>query len=167
MKQRMGDHKRSIRFKDDDFTIEILETSYDRSFIEKRESEIIKELDTFNNGLNESESGKGYGHNSNNFTTLGYIYTEEQRKNMSIAAKKRGGGPEQMRKLSFDQWAKPGMREKHSKIRKGKRLSPPKITDEEVIEIRKLYESVKEELEKECEELNKNRNDKNPFLKKD
>ena len=41
MKQRIGDHKRSKRFRNDEFTIEILEKSLDRSYIEQRESELI------------------------------------------------------------------------------------------------------------------------------
>ena len=69
MKQRMGDHKRSKRFRDDEFIIEILEKSADRQYINEREEYWIQKLDTYKNGLNESWSGKGYGHNSSNFTT--------------------------------------------------------------------------------------------------
>lgn len=166
MKQRMGDHKRSKRFRNDEFTIEILEKSLDRSYIEQRESELIEELDTYNNGLNESPSGKGYGHNSKNFTTLGYIFSEESRKKMSESAKKRGGGPEQMREISLNQWSDPKIRKHHSEIRKGKRLRKPKLSDEIVVEIRLFYESIKDQLEKECRDINEERNKKNSSWKK-
>lgn len=154
MKQRMGDHKRSKRFRDDEFTIEILEKSNDRQYINEREEYWIQKLDTFNNGLNESWSGKGYGHNSPNFTTEGYIYSEESRKKMSESAKKRGGGSEQMRQLSLNQWKNPEIRKHHSEIRKGKRLRPPKISDETVIKIRMHYDQEKTKCEEEIKEYN-------------
>lgn len=166
MKQRMGDHKRSLRFRNDEFNIEILEKSLDRSYIEQRESELIEELDTYNNGLNESPSGKGYGHNSENFTTLGYIFSEESRKKMSESAKNRGGCSEQMRQLSLNQWSDPKMRKHHSEIRKGKRLSKPKISDELVEEIKLKFKSIYEDLQKECDQINKDRYSKNPSYKK-
>lgn len=166
MKQRMGDHKRSKRFRNDEFTIEILEKSNDRNYINEREEYWIQKLDTFNNGLNESWSGKGYGHNSPNFTTEGYIYSEESRKKMSESAKKRGGGPEQMRQLSLNQWKNPEIRKHHSEIRKGKRLRKPKLSDETVAEIRIFYKSIKDQLEKECKIINEERHKKNPSWKK-
>lgn len=156
MKQRMGDHKRSRRFRNDEFTIKILEKSNDRQHINEREEYWIKKLDTFNNGLNESWSGKGYGHNSSNFTTEGYIYSEESRKKMSESAKKRGGGSEQMRQLSLNQWKNPEIRKHHSEIRKGKRLRKPKLSDEKVSEIRNHYEKEKLNCEQEIKEYNEN-----------
>ena len=59
------------------------------TILKEREEYWINSLDTFNNGLNESPSGKGCGHNSPNFTTLGYKFSDEQRKKMSESAKKR------------------------------------------------------------------------------
>ena len=166
MKQRMGDHKRSKRFRDDDFTVEILEKNSDRKYINEREEYWIQKLDTFKNGLNESWSGKGYGHNSPNFTTEGYIYSEESRKKMSESAKKRDGGSEQMRQLALNQWKDPKIRQHHSEIRKGKRLRKPKISDEIVNEIRLFYESIKDQLEEECKIINKERHEKNPSWRK-
>lgn len=166
MKQRIGDHKRSKRFRNDEFTIEILEKSNDRQYIGDREEYWIQRLDTFNNGLNKSLSGKGYGHNSINFTTEGYIYSKESRKKMSESAKRRGGGPEQMRQLALNQWKDPQIRQHHSEIRKGKRLRSPKISDEMVAEIRLFYELIKDQLEEECKIINDERHKKNSSWKK-
>lgn len=153
MKQRMGDHKRSKRFRDDEFTIEILEKSTDREYINEREEYWIQKLDTYKNGLNESWSGKGYGHNSSNFTTQGYIFSEESRKKMSESAKKRCDS-NKMREISKSQWDDPEIRKHHSEIRKGKRLRKPKISDEVVAEIRNHYENEKIKCEKEIKEYN-------------
>ena len=166
MKQRMGDHKRSKRFRHDEFDVNILEINSDRQFINDREEYWIQRLDTFNKGLNETPSGKAYGHNSPKFTTNGYIFSEESRKKMSESAKKRGGGPEQMRQLALNQWNDPKMREHHSKIRKGKRLRKPKLSDEKVSEIRLFYEKIKPQLEKECHNINEERRKKNSSWKK-
>jgi hypothetical protein len=166
MKQRMGVHKRSKRFRDDDFTVKILEKNEDRQYINDREEYWIRKLDTFNNGLNESWSGKGYGHNSPNFTTTGYLFSEESREKIRQSAKKRGLDSEYMRQMSINQWKNPEMRKHHSEIRKGKRLSKPKLSDERVAEIRSFYESIKDQLEKECEIINKKRHEKNSSWKK-
>jgi len=151
----MGDHKRSKRFKGIGFDYEILEESTNRSYIEKQEEYWIQKLDTYNNGLNESPNGKGWGHNSSNFTTLGFIFSDESRKKMSESAKKRGGGSEQMRQLSLNQWKNPEMRKHHSEIRKGKRLKPPKISDETVLKMRMHYDQEKTKCEEEIKEYNK------------
>ena len=160
------DHKRSERFRDDDFIVEILEKNEDRSFIDEREEYWIRELDTFNNGLNKCPSGKGYGHNSPNFTTLGFVFSEESRKKMSESAKKRGGCPEQMRVIALNQWKDPEKRKHHSEVRKGKRLRKVILSDETVAEIRALYESIKPQLQEECDIINEERHRKNPGWRK-
>lgn len=165
IKQRMGDHKRSNRFKGDAFTVEILEKSFDREFIEKREEYWIEELGTYHNGLNESISGKGYGHNSKNFTTLGYRFTDKQRKKMSESAKNRVDR-DKMRQISNDMWADEKMRKHHSEIRKGKRLRKPKISDSDVLAVRERYKKEYESIKKECDLINKERHAKNPSWKK-
>lgn len=168
LKQRLGDHKRSNRFKNDDFDFKVLEESQDRQYIEDREEYYINEYDTFNSGLNDTSSGKGYGHNSKNFTTLGYIFTEEQRENMSIAAKNRaknepsGLRAEKSKKL----WEDPEYRKKQEGKRKGKRLRPPKISDEEVAVIRNHFESVKNDYIAKAEAINLERHKRNPSWKK-
>jgi hypothetical protein len=163
----MGDHKRSLRFKDDGFDVEVLEESTDRGYIEAREEYWISKLDTYENGLNESWSGKGWGHRSPNFTTLGYVYSEESRKKMSDSAKERARreGSEARAERSRALYRDPEYRAKQVAAKKGKRLRPPKITDEQVFEIRALYESQKEEIEKEVSLLNEERYKKNPSWK--
>lgn len=140
----MAAHRRSNRFKDDGFEIKILEESTNENYILEREEYWISKLDTFNNGLNESWSGKGYGHNSLNFTTSGYVFTDKQRKKMSESAKKRVN-TDKMRQISLDMWADPEKRKHHSEIRKGRRLRAPLISDETIDLIRKHYEKKKED----------------------
>ena len=154
----MGDHKRSKRFRNDSFDITLLEESDDRSYIESRETYWINHLDTYHNGLNESPSGKGWGHNSPNFTTLGYVYSDEARAKMSAAAKARAAreGFNVRSEASKKGWANGGeeYREHQKNVRKGKRLSPPKLTDEEVSNIRLMWSQEKQQLERECEKWN-------------
>jgi len=156
LKQRMGDHKRSKRFKGIGFDCEILEESIDRSYIEKQEEYWIRKLDTYNKGLNESPSGKGWGHNSPNFTTLGFTFSDTSRKKMSESAKKRAveEGSEVRSQRSKDNWNHPEYRAKQTQIRKGKRLRPPKISDEQVIQMRAHYEKEKKECIREIQEYN-------------
>lgn len=162
----MGDHKRSNKFKNIGFDYKILEESTDRNYIEKREEYWIKRLKTFTEGLNSTILGKGYGHNSPRFTTLGYTFSEDSRKKMSEAAKRRGGGSEQMRELSLNQWKDPKMRKHHSDIRKGKRLRKPKLSDEIVAEIRNRYKIEYDILMNEVMVINEERHKKNPSWNK-
>ena len=156
LKQRMGYHKRSLRFRDSGFDIEILEESADRSYIEAQEEYWIEKLDTYNNGLNESPSGKGCGHNSPNFTTLGYVYSDESRELMSLAAKKRAAkeGYEVRSERSKANWKDPQYRQRQIDVRKGKRLRPLTLSDETVVEMRAHFESEREQCVQEIQEYN-------------
>lgn len=169
LKQRLGDHRRSNNFKNDDFTYTIIESSKDRSYIENREEYWIKYYDSFNNGLNGSYSGKGYGHNSSNFTTLGYKFTDEQRKNMSISARKRVliEGFHKRSELSKLGWKNGGekYRKHQSNIRKGKRLRKPKLSDNQIDQIRVHYKTVLPEIECIVKEINNKKLLKNPSWK--
>lgn len=141
----MGDHKRSARFKDDSFNIELLEESSDRNYICEKEEYYIKLYDTFNNGLNDTISGKGYGHSSKKFTTFGYIFSEESRVKMSTSAKDRCvRDKDLMSTRSKKLWLDKEYLEKQSGKRQGKRLRPPKLSDEQVVLIRQMYEKEKE-----------------------
>jgi len=152
----MGDHKRSKRFIGHEFDIQVLEESFDRSYIENKESHYIAVYDTFNNGLNDTETGKGWGHSSPKFNTLGYIFSDKSRKKMSESAKKRCvGNLEVMSERSKKTWQRKEYREHQSKIRQGKRLKPPKLSDELVDEIRVLYKSLIKSYEQKCEDYNK------------
>ena len=152
----MGDHKRSKRFRGIGFDYEILEESTDRSYIEKQEEYWIQKLDTYNNGLNESPSGKGWGHNSPNFSTLGFVFSDESRKKMSESAKKRAikEGFEVRSQRSKDNYKDPEYLAKQKKAKKGKRLRPPKISDEQVVQMREHYEKEKKQCGEEIQEYN-------------
>jgi len=163
MKQRFGDHKRSKRFKDCGFDYQILEESADRSYIERQEEHYINKYDTYQNGLNESPQGKGWGHNSSNFTTLGYVFSDESRQKMSLAAKKRAQreDPRLRSTRSKNNWLNPVYAKKQSDARKEKRLRPLKVSDENVAEIRALYEQEKHQIEKQLIVINEERKRKN------
>lgn len=84
---RKASHLHSGRFSKS-FTMTQIYSSRDRSHIEDMEEEFIKIYDSFREGLNLTESGKGWGHNSRNFTTLGFSFSEESRAKMSKSRKK-------------------------------------------------------------------------------
>lgn len=88
VKNRILQHKTTERFKNRNFTFEILEESTSKSYIDMKEEYYIKHFDTYNSGLNESINGKG-NHLCDTFTTLGFKYSEESRKKMSESAKTR------------------------------------------------------------------------------
>jgi len=158
MKQRFGDHKRSNHFKNDEFEYKILEESPDRSYIESREEYWISKLDTFKNGLNGTPTGKGFGHRSPKFTTYGYCYSKESRKKMSESGKKRAQKEkEKRRKISKDLWKNKEYRKNQEGKRRGKRLRPPVLSDDQVKLIRNKFELLKPKLIAECEEINQNK----------
>lgn len=163
IKQRFGDHKRSNRFKNDGFDYIVLEESLDRNYIENMEEYYIKKFNTYECGLNDTISGKGYGHNSQKFTTRGYVFSDEQREKMSNSAKERAlrEGTEYRSELTKKTWTNDDYRKHQSEIRKGKRLRPPKLSDEQVMEIRNLYEMEKDIIERDLIEINKQRMEKN------
>lgn len=164
----MSVHQISERFKDDDFDVKILAEDSDRSKIEYLEEYYISYYDTYHNGLNKTKGGKGFGHNDPMFTTLGYTFTPEQRKNMSEAGKKRAlrEGFEVRSQRSKSVWQNEEYRRKQSEIKKNKRLRPPKISDEEVLQIRKRFHSMEDYLNREAGRINKERHSKNPSWKK-
>jgi hypothetical protein len=126
LKNRMSQHKISDKFKGYDFEYEILLESDDRSVIEIAEEKAIDEYDTFNNGLNSTKSGKGYGHNSSSFTTFGYKFDDESRQKMSLAAKgraKREGFEIRSNRSKKFYNDNPEVREKISKNRRGKKAA--------------------------------------------
>jgi hypothetical protein len=168
--KRMAGHRISDNFEEDDFTVEILMESSDRELIESMEERYIEEYDSFNNGLNKTKSGKGYGHGSPKFTTLGYKYSDSSRKKMSESGKARAEreGFATRSARSKQGWENGGeeLRKRQSEIRKGKRLRKTKLSDDQVSEIRKLYASEYHGLMVEVEIVNKERHNKNPSWKK-
>jgi len=149
----MEDHRRSHRFKNDDFSIEIIESSDDRSYIELREEYYISHLNTFENGLNESRGGKGWGHNDPKFTTRGFRFSEESRLKMSNSAKKRAmrEGYHIRSAMSKKAWSNLDYAKHQSDSKRGKRLHKPKISDDQIDLIRSQFEAEKNALEIEAQ----------------
>lgn len=160
----MADHRRSRRFYGDDFEMTILAESENRSEIEALEEHYIAEHNTHIDGLNLSKSGKGHGHNSSKFTTLGYIYSEESRSKMSQKAKERAcRDRHKMAKRSSDLWKNEEYRKSQEGKRKGRRLRPPVLSDSQVAEIRSLFESQRSQLDAIVIEVNIERKKKGHF----
>lgn len=139
IKNRISQHKTTERFKNRNFTFEILEESTSKSYIDMKEEYYIKHFDTFNSGLNESINGKG-NHLCDNFTTLGFQYSKESREKMSKSAKarvERLGVPFKGKKHSEQ------TRKNWSKVRKG-RLFQYKLSEEVYKQLRKEFESTKD-----------------------
>lgn len=122
IKNRMAQHKLSERFKDHAFSYVILQEDSDRSTIEDAEPIAIEKYDTFFNGLNSTRGGKGFGHNSKKFNTLGFKFSEESRKKMSIAGKARAKreGFSVRSKRSKIVWSDEKRRKNMSDVKKGK-----------------------------------------------
>jgi predicted GIY-YIG superfamily endonuclease len=86
IKQRMRSHRNGSIFKDHDFTYRILYECVTHDEVLEAETRLIREYDTYNSGLNKTPTGKGYGHSSPNFSTLGRKYSESSKKKMSEVA---------------------------------------------------------------------------------
>jgi hypothetical protein len=149
----MEDHRRSDRFENDDFSIEILESSDDRSYIERREEHYISHFNTFENGLNESRGGKGWGHNDPKFTTRGFRFSEESKLKMSSSAKQRAAreGYHTRSAMSKKAWSNLDYAKRQSDIKKGKRLHKPKVSDDQIDLIRSEFEAERNALEIEAQ----------------
>lgn len=141
IKNRMAQHAHSKRFKGYSFTYEILFEDENRKVVEDAEETYIIKLDTFYNGLNSTLGGKGYGHNSSNFSTFGYKFSDESKKKMSDSAKSRAEneGFDIRSNRSKDFFAKdPSIKQKISESKKGK-ISWAKVTDEDIEKIIQGY----------------------------
>lgn len=132
---RMAHHRWSNRFREHTFDVVILEESDDVGIFEKESDYIAKHGTLAPNGLNLSWSGKGFGHNSPNFTTRGYRYSEESRQKMRDAWKRRS--PRQ--KGVFHHSA--AARQKMSEMRKGMNTGPRKLTPERYLELIAMWKS--------------------------
>lgn len=124
-KNRMSAHRNSKRFKNFQFDVDILISTYDKKYIEQMESYYIQYYDTFNNGLNESIDGKG-NHLASNFTTLGFKFSIESRNKMSKS------------KANFIPWNKNKKGYKLNVNRKGK-IHSSKLTDIDYMNIREKF----------------------------
>lgn len=85
-KKRMYDHKRSKRFINYEFKVEILYKTLCHDNVLEKEKQFIESFDSYHNGLNESIDGSG-NHLALNFTTLGVKFSEETKQKISQKAK--------------------------------------------------------------------------------
>jgi hypothetical protein len=148
IKNRMACHALSDRFKGHSFTYEIVLESENRKDVEDAEEKLIIELDTFHNGLNSTLGGKGYGHNSPNFSTFGYKFNDESKKKMSQSAKDRAKreGFDARSNRSKEFFAKdPSIKEKMSAAKKGKK-SWSKISDDDIQKIISGYHEFNDDM---------------------
>lgn len=135
VKKRISAHKKTNRFSIGIKYVEILKECKTYEEAEKLEPEYIAMYDTFNNGLNESVNGKG-NHLAPNFTTKGFIFSDETKE-----------------KMKTNHWSKTGKyrpvgiphtedTKKHwSAIRKGKCWGTRKISAEDALKIKNLFEA--------------------------
>lgn len=130
--KRFRVHRSSERFSIGIKEINILEVCDSYDLAEELEEKYIDLYDTFENGLNKTKTGKG-SHKHKSFNTLGYEFSEESKRKMSISAKKRGP-------TTVGYKHREDSRKKMSDIRKGKSFSPRKVPIEDNI---KIYESYK------------------------
>lgn len=130
--KRFKNHRKSDRFSIGIDKIEILNICDNYEDAEELEEKYISLHDTYENGLNLTETGKGaYKHES--FNTLGFKFSNESKSKMSTSAKKRGSNNTGY-KHSCE------TKKKLSGIRKGKNFCPRKISVEDNM---KIYESYK------------------------
>lgn len=129
-KNRFNQHRSSERFSMGIKKIEILEEVDDYKKAEKLEEYYIEKYDTYKNGLNQTKNGKG---ENPGLSTLGFRFSQESRKKMSEAAKKRieRDGPTIVKHTEEQ-------KQKWSEQRKGKYYGPRKL---EVGEIQSIEES--------------------------
>tara|TARA_Y100000296_G_scaffold75108_1_gene94404 strand:- start:40 stop:684 length:645 start_codon:yes stop_codon:yes gene_type:complete len=133
LKNRMNEHKIHKRFRNHIFDFIVLEQYDNYLACVNSETEYIKKYDTFYNGLNDTWSGKGYNHNSPNFTTLGYKFTDEQRKRVG---RKKGSIPwNKGKKNCFSNETI----KKMSDARKGKFHRECKLSEKEYKKLLTLY----------------------------
>jgi len=137
IKTRMNQHKNSDRFRGFDFTYEILSRHDDIKECYMKEELFIKKLDTYINGLNASENGRGKN-NSKRFTTLGCKFSEDAKKKMSKTRKRKILLGEITIHNKGKSWSTE-MKQHFSEIRKGKRHSS-KLCWDDVNEIREAFE---------------------------
>lgn len=135
--KRLLAHKQSSRFTSGILDVEILfEGTYEECF--KLEEFFIEKYDTFNNGLNATHSGKGYGpHTKSGWITVGDKHTDTTKE-----------------KMRDNHWSKTGVyspkgqtcsdeaRKKMSAARKGKLLYTPKFDKPFKEKVRADYNNI-------------------------
>lgn len=137
IKRRMAGHRCSPRFKGRQFSVEILYETYCLLDCYEKEEAFITELDTYHNGLNGSVNGRGKN-SCTTFTTLGTKLSPERKQHLSeVRLKAIAQGTFIMPKKNFTEED----RKELSRLRKGKRWGPTKMTQQRADEIRQLFET--------------------------
>jgi len=142
LSERMKDHRHSDRYRNRPFTYEILYSTTDFEDCLLHETRLVQQYDTYRNGLNATRSGKGCHHDSPQFTTHGYKYTDEQRANVSKGI--RAAFAERKTK-GLGHWIKgikrsAELRQRWSVVRKNKRFAPcKKLTPIKIKDIRDAW----------------------------
>jgi len=130
-KTRLHEHSVSNRFKNYNFTHEILERCNTIEDCLQKEKYYVELYDSYNNGLNLSPDGSG-NHKCKNFTTLGLKFSRETKNNISKSLKGR---------IPWNKgknWVSDNLREQWSKKRKG-RCFNSKLNELQVKDIRNIY----------------------------
>lgn len=123
--KRLSSHRRSKRFSE--LKIQSTDILFEGTYEEcdALEEKYIQEHDTFKNGLNLTNKGKGKN-DTDKFNTYGYKYSEESKKKMSESAKSRTDRPTGY--SHSDETKK-----KWSELRKGKVWGPTKLDKDQII----------------------------------
>lgn len=124
--RRKAAHRLDDRFRDTNFSMEIIFEDENREEVESKETYFIEKYDTFHNGLNRTITGKGSGHSSPFFTTLGKKFSVESREKMKANHWSKTGKYSQVGRKFSDE-----TRAKMSESRKGVKIKNPKIPHEE------------------------------------
>jgi hypothetical protein len=129
--RRMSSHRGTKRFRGFTFSYEILDSSYIQEEVDNLEEMYILKYDTYNNGLNNTKSGKG-NHNAPSFTTKGWKMPQEVKD--KISTKLKG-------KVAWNKgkaWGE-DVRRKFSTAHKGKCYRKTKLCWDDVDKIREDY----------------------------
>lgn len=89
LRRRMSAHRKSTRFRDSSFVMEILLTDVTPDVFLREEEMIVLHQTFYPHGLNLTISGKGYFHDSIKWSTRGYKFSEVSRQRMRDAWKRR------------------------------------------------------------------------------
>lgn len=142
LQSRLSSHKRSLRFSQSPIAhVEILFEG-DYGECEVLEEYFIDQYHTYTHGLNCTRTGKGKS-DCLGFNTLGFVFSDESRRRMSEAAKRRGPNNIGYRhsEVNKQHW---------SNLRKGKVWGPVKLNPEDVLEKWNCFEITQSHIDKYC-----------------
>ena len=139
IRSRLSSHKKSLRFSK--FGIKEYSILYESDEYEeclKQETYYIKVFNTYKSGLNVTKDGKGLNGEECKFNTLGYVFSEDSRKKMSISRKKFFANTTRRWKRTYTTEE----RELMSTNAKGKITGPVKLTKKDTIILKDRYAAL-------------------------